>query len=185
MRNNGLYTHRFRYEVTRTVDVEPHSGGRAAQPQVPATVLWWDEPSDPKSDAELDALTVSKRVLLVDDDPTLRRHGALLLQTLGYQVEVCANGFEALDLVLRSRHRFALLFTNIAMPGMDGRVLAARIQTLQPEMKVLFTSGFSLQLPFALSGQGANVHYLSKPYTVSALAHMVQQILRGSNRLES
>jgi two-component system, cell cycle sensor histidine kinase and response regulator CckA len=176
-RHDELGSHQFKYDVARAVAAKATGGRPMSRGDIRQSGVWWNEPSATESDPEPDAEALAtKRVLLVDDDPTLRRHGSLLLQTLGYEVVVCADGFAALDAVLHSPQGFDLLFTDISMPGMDGRVLASRVQTLRPEIKVLFTSGFSKESLFPSPGEYGQIRFLRKPYTVNALASSIRQM---------
>jgi PAS domain S-box-containing protein len=93
-----------------------------------------DDPSLPRGDAS---------ILLVDDNPELRAVGRRHLISLGYRVTEAESGPAALAL-LRGQDHFDLLFTDVAMPhGMTGYQLAASARLLLPDIKVLFTTGYS------------------------------------------
>jgi CheY-like chemotaxis protein len=148
---------------------------------VPDFFAWLEEPGT--AGLELGSASGapnSEHVLLVEDDPVLRRHGALFLQALGYEVEACADGFAALEATLHYPYRrFDLLFTDLSMPGMDGRVLASRLKTLRPSIKVLFTSGHPKESLFSRASERESVLFLPKPYSASDLATMLRQVLDG------
>ena len=73
----------------------------------------------------------------------------------------------------------ALLFTDVVMPGMDGRQLADKALTLRPDLKVLFTTGYTRN---AIVHQGIldpHVHFIAKPHTLEALAYKVGKLLQS------
>lgn len=117
-------------------------------------------------------------ILLVEDDPALREMAETLLQRLGYKVWPAANGIEALSLKQqRNVGHIDLLFTDVVMPHMSGKELADRVRSLHPHTKILFTSAYTQN---ASDHQGIlerGVALLQKPYTPSALAHKLREVL--------
>ena len=117
-------------------------------------------------------------ILLVEDDPALREMAATLLRRLGYTVFAAANGIEALSLKQqRDIGHIDLLFTDVVMPHMNGKELADRVQALYPHTKILFTSAYTEN---AIVHQGVlneGVALLQKPFTPSALAHKLREVL--------
>ena len=120
----------------------------------------------------------TETILLVEDDPALREMAATLLRRLGYTVFSAANGIEALSLrQQRDIGHIDLLFTDVVMPHMSGKELADRIRALFPPTRILFTSAYTEN---AIVHQGAldrGVSLLQKPFTPSALAHKVRELL--------
>jgi PAS domain S-box-containing protein len=120
----------------------------------------------------------TEAILLVEDDPALREMAATLLRRLGYTVFAAGNGVEALSLKHeRSTGQIDLLFTDVVMPHMSGRELADRVRALYPRTKILFTSAYTEN---AIVHQGVldkGVALLQKPFTPSALANKVREIL--------
>lgn len=118
----------------------------------------------------------SESILVVEDDELVRQHVERQLRNFGYDVEVAANGADAMDL-LRSRE-FDLLFTDIVMPGgMNGRQLADAAVALRPELKVLFTSGYTENAIMHQGRLDPGVHLLQKPYRRTELAAAVRKLL--------
>jgi PAS domain S-box-containing protein len=117
-------------------------------------------------------------ILLVEDDPALREMAATLLRQLGYSIFTAANGVEALSLKNdRSTGHIDLLFTDVVMPHMSGKELADRVRALYPHMKILFTSAYTEN---AIVHQGVldkGVALLQKPFTPSALANKLREVL--------
>ena len=118
------------------------------------------------------------KILLVEDEPALREMAGGLLEQLGYTVLTAANGIEALDLSRQPEMgRIDLLFTDVVMPHLIGNELAERVRAMSPQTKILFTSGYTQQ---AIVQQGIldrGMALLQKPFTPSALARKVRQIL--------
>jgi len=115
-------------------------------------------------------------VLLVEDEEGVRQLIATILERNGYMVVPAKEGEEALRLFERTRHRIDLLITDMVMPRMGGTELAARLRELQPEMKVLFISGYTDP---AISKQVTSVgsQFLQKPFTADGLLRAVNGAL--------
>ena len=120
----------------------------------------------------------TETILLVEDDPALREMAATLLRRLGYTVLAAANGIEALSLKQqRDIGHIDLLFTDVVMPHMSGKELADRVRALYPHTRILFTSAYTEN---AIVHQGVlnkGVALLQKPFTPSALARKVREVL--------
>jgi two-component system cell cycle sensor histidine kinase/response regulator CckA len=120
----------------------------------------------------------TETILLVEDDPALREMAATLLRRLGYTVLTAANGVEALSLKhARNTGHVDLLFTDVVMPHMSGKELADRVRALYPHTKILFTSAYTDN---AIVHQGVldkGVALLQKPFTPSALAKKLREVL--------
>jgi PAS domain S-box-containing protein len=127
----------------------------------------------------------TETILLVEDDPALREMAGTLLRRLGYTVWAAANGIEALSLKQqRNIGHIDLLFTDVVMPHMSGKELADRVQSLYPHTKILFTSAYTES---AIVHQGVlnkGVSLLQKPFTPSALARKVREILDQPGALQ-
>ncbi|SDC17305.1 ATP-binding protein [Belnapia rosea] len=142
----------------------PRHRGEEASPPPPADRA---EPP-PRGQREL--------VLLVEDDPAVRRVHAGMLRELGYAVQEAADGPEALAL-LESAEGLRLLFTDVVMPGMNGRVVAERARMLRPGLPVLYTTGYA---PNAILHNGvldAGMALLTKPFTLDQLGRKLRQVL--------
>jgi len=142
-------------------------------PQVPTEVQI--QPSPPKSS---DLPGGTETILLVEDDPALCEMAATLLRRLGYTVLTATNGVEALSLKQqRDTGHIDLLFTDVVMPHMSGKELADRVQALFPYTKILFTSAITENASIRQGVLNAGVAFLQKPFTPTALAHKVREVL--------
>ena len=114
-------------------------------------------------------------ILVVEDEEAVRRTAARGLVEAGYRVIEAESGPQAVDLAARSTDRISLVLTDVVMPGMSGRELAAAVGKLIPGVPVLFTSGYtdSDMVRRGLLAPGAT--FLPKPFTVNALVRAVRE----------
>lgn len=117
----------------------------------------------------------TETILVVEDDPRVRRVAVARLENTGYIVHQAGNGLEALD-VLDRHPEVALLFTDIAMPGMSGDQLAKVVRERRPDIKILFTSGYA-EPEIAGRQLAADGSWLKKPYTARELAVQLRLLL--------
>ncbi len=119
----------------------------------------------------------SETLLVVEDQEEVRGVTIAILRHNGYQVLGAADGQAALTLVEGHPEPIHLLVTDVVMPGMDGSELAQRLKSLRPEIRVLYTSGYTQDL----IGEGGvldrDVAYIAKPFTPERLARKVREVL--------
>ena len=127
----------------------------------------------------------SETILLVEDEDSLRHLVRDLLEGLGYQVLESAEPEAALELSDHHHGRIDLLMTDIIMPRMNGKELAARVKAARPDIRVLYMSGYA-QEPLTQSSQDLDdAVFLSKPFTPKILADRLRESLgRPSPRQE-
>ncbi|RYD91300.1 MAG: response regulator, partial [Sphingomonadales bacterium] len=131
----------------------------------------------PQDTPSTDVVAVAERtVLIVEDDVRLRSITSANLQELGYAVLVAASAQDALD-VIRGPRAIDLLFTDVVMPGMNGRQLADEAVKLRPALKVLFTTGFTNQSDAHSDILDKTAIYLAKPFSFEQLGQKVRSIL--------
>lgn len=124
----------------------------------------------------------SGRLLLAEDDPVVRGIAERGLRAYGYEVLAASDGAAALELLARHPCTIDLLVSDIIMPNMTGYELAKRLQAQQPDVKVLFVSGYDDALDREGAPQGVTgATYLAKPYTVGRLTEVVGQMLTKSS----
>jgi PAS domain S-box-containing protein len=115
-------------------------------------------------------------ILVVEDDTLVRNYVLTQLHSLGYATLDAGNATEALAIV-KAGHPFDLLFTDVIMPGLNGRQLANEILKIRPEMKVLFTSGYTENAIIHHGRLDEGVLLLAKPYRKSDMAIMIRKAL--------
>ncbi|MBD2110258.1 MULTISPECIES: PAS domain-containing protein [Cyanophyceae] len=119
----------------------------------------------------------SELILLVEDNALVRAHAQQQLESLGYRVLAAENGPAALKL-LHQWPEIDLLFTDVIMPGgMTGCDLAAAAHRLQPQLRVLYTSGYTENALIHQGAQEPGILLLAKPYQRAELARHVRQAL--------
>ncbi|MGH6954399.1 MAG: response regulator, partial [Alphaproteobacteria bacterium] len=116
-------------------------------------------------------------VLVVEDDPEVRKLSCMLVDRMGYRVLSASDGPSALE-ILDEAGRIDLLFTDVVLPGgMSGADLAEQARERDPSLKVLYTSGYAANhLPLNV-GAAEGVELISKPYRKQELAHKIREIL--------
>jgi PAS domain S-box-containing protein len=118
----------------------------------------------------------SESVLVVEDNEAVRAFSVDVLRDYGFRVFEAADASEALK-ILEGRTPVDLLFTDIGLPGLNGRELVSMVQRKYPNVRILFTSGYA-QMPSPTSSRWASEFpLLSKPFTRSQLYEKVIQAL--------
>ena len=117
-------------------------------------------------------------VLVVEDEPPVRWIVKDVLERQGYRVIEAGNGVEALAAWHRHQNEISLLLTDVVMPsGLSGQELAEKFQSQKPGLRVIYTSGYSVQV----AGKGLQVmdglNFLQKPFDANRLARSVRQCL--------
>lgn len=122
-------------------------------------------------------LKARRRILLVDDDPEIRRYVAKVLRSSGFQAVSCEDGVEALALLSADDDPFDAVVLDWALPGLDGRRVREQLQARHPNMPLLVISGHQRQQYEALGGVDADTPWLMKPFTPTALLRSLQELL--------
>jgi len=124
----------------------------------------------------------NETVLLVEDNPDVRRFAAGVLERVGFTVLTAGSGPEAVAVAGSHPGPIDLLLTDIVLPGADGHAIAERLKTKRPEMAVLLMSGYG-QDRFAGENQsGQSIDYLQKPFNAAALCAGVRESLQKHNQ---
>lgn len=124
----------------------------------------------------------SKTVLVVDDEPEIRKLVGAMVSQFGYTVLTADSGEHALTLFRHHKHPIELLITDVIAPGMSGPMLADKLTALQPDLKVLYISGYDnthvVQKYVVEKGHAL----LAKPFTVDALRQKMESMLHPAVR---
>jgi PAS domain S-box-containing protein len=131
-------------------------------------------PAEPVPPADIEG--GHETILVVEDDKLVRDYVLTQLHSLGYVTLDAGNAAEALALV-QTNHAFDLLFTDVIMPGMNGRQLADEISKVRPGLRVLFTSGYTENAIIHHGRLDEGVLLLAKPYRKSDMAIMIRKAL--------
>ena len=118
-------------------------------------------------------------VLLVEDDEPVRRSVAKLLAGRGYVVLTAAGSREALDVVRGHGANISILVTDVVMPEVDGRTLAATVRERHPHIQVLFMSGYAEHITVKGGALGPMDHFIEKPFTFQQIVEAVKRALES------
>ena len=121
--------------------------------------------------------TLQRTILLVDDEPEVRRLLERMLGHLGYRVLPAQNGPEALTVLAQHPEPVHLLVTDLQMPGMGGRELASRFVALRPGAAVLFLSGNADEGDDTQGREGVAARFLPKPFSSRQLDAEIHALL--------
>ena len=116
-----------------------------------------------------------KRILLAEDDDSMRGFLERALGKAGYEVMAFANGKEAFERL--KEEPFTLLLTDIVMPQMDGIELARRASELDPELKIMFITGFAAVTLNGNNHPPKDARVLSKPFHLKDLVREIDRLL--------
>jgi len=169
----------FRIFLPRHVaSAEEAAAERAGQAEV-STVIDALAAADQVKRAASADLTGQGTILLVEDEEGLRALNARGLASRGYTVLEAGNGVEAIDLLEKFDGQIDLVVSDVVMPEMDGPTLARELRSRNPDLKIIFVSGYAedaFQKHLPDHGQYA---FLPKPFTLKQLVAAVKETLAG------
>ncbi|MBO8131393.1 MAG: PAS domain S-box protein [Candidatus Marinimicrobia bacterium] len=119
----------------------------------------------------------NETILFVEDEQDIKDMMIQTLQTLGYKVYTAANGYEAVSILELNNGKFDLLITDIIMPGMSGKELADLVVKNYPNIKLLFTSGYTDDYIVNTGIIDKDVNFINKPYSLKDMAFKIREIL--------
>jgi len=131
---------------------------------------------EPVQRHEVSSLGGGEKILVVEDDEEVREYLRVALASLGYRTLETHDAVSALEL-LAQQPDIALLFTDLGLPGMNGRPLAEQARVRLPGLRVIYTTGYARNaiVHHGLVDHGVNL--LPKPFTVEALGRKIRQVL--------
>jgi len=122
----------------------------------------------------------TESVLLVDDEKTITVVGQKLLETLGYSVFLAKNGKEAIETYENNRDKIDIVILDMIMPEMGGAETYDRLKEIDPEIKVLLSSGYSIDgLAKTILAKGCN-GFMQKPFGLKDLSTALRDILEAN-----
>jgi CheY-like chemotaxis protein len=107
---------------------------------------------------------------MVEDEPSIREFARRVLDRAGHTLLTAGNGAEALQIVASWQGSIDVLLTDIVMPGMHGQALAAKVQKLRPDVRVIFMSGYAED---AIPPAERPSAFLAKPFSAATLDQAV------------
>lgn len=128
--------------------------------------------------SSVEAAPPKKRIFVVEDEPTLRALVRRVLERGGYEVIEAASGLAALELWKQKKTDVDLLLTDVVMPdGISGRQLAEKLKVDNPNLKVIYTTGYSQEMMGQDVDLQEGVNFLQKPYPPQKLVETVRNRL--------
>ena len=118
-------------------------------------------------------------VLLVDDEQTIRTLGTRMLSSLGFTVLTAADGREALKIYAEHRDEIALVLLDLTMPRMDGEETLRELRLLDPQVRVVMSSGYTETDIASRLADEAPAGFLQKPYTLTELRDKLRAASEG------
>ena len=157
------------------IDVESEKGhGTTFTIFLPATEKRIEDPAE--ADARL--IKGSGTLLIVDDEELILDVGVNMLEKLGYTVLAAKNGTEAVDIFKANKNKIKMIILDIIMPDMGGGEVYDKIKAINPDVKVLLSSGYSVDgQAIELLEHGCK-GFMQKPFTMEELSGKITQILK-------
>jgi two-component system, cell cycle sensor histidine kinase and response regulator CckA len=149
-----------------------HQDKEAAPDPAIAAAIAAKEAAKPKAD-----LTGQGTILLVEDEEGLRGLNARGLRSRGYTVVEASNGVEALEMFEEQNREIDLVVSDVVMPEMDGPTLLKEMRALNPELKIIFVSGYAEEAFEKSLPENQQFAFLPKPFALSALIEKVKETM--------
>lgn len=122
-------------------------------------------------------------ILLIDDEEMVLDVGSQMLSRLGYSVLTATSGSEAIDVFELNRDHVQLIILDLCMPDMEGKQTYLYLKGLNPNIKVLLTTGLSMDGPAKeMLACGCN-GFIQKPYRMSEFSTKVQEVLNTDSAI--
>ncbi|MCA9426464.1 MAG: response regulator, partial [Candidatus Omnitrophica bacterium] len=135
------------------------------------------EPTDQRMMGQMDGWTGSGKVLVVDDEDTVRILGKRILEKAGFEVLLASDGCEALEIYRRDGDNISLVLLDMTMPQMDGEEAFREIRKIRNDARVILSSGYNEQDATSnFAGKGL-AGFIQKPYRPIDLVKKVREIL--------
>jgi two-component system, cell cycle sensor histidine kinase and response regulator CckA len=119
----------------------------------------------------------TETVLLVEDEPAVRRATTEFLRLQGYQVLEAKDGVDALAVAAQCDSTIDAVVTDVVMPNMSGGELAEQLAGIRPDTKILFVSGYAGRTVLDHKVMNLETNFLQKPYTLKELSQKIRGVL--------
>ncbi len=129
-------------------------------------------------------LTGRERILIVEDEESVRTFSARALSVTGYEVYEAESGEEALEKLEEIDGELDLIISDVVMPEMDGPTLLKHVRKQFPELKVIFVSGYAEESVRRELEDDRSVEFLPKPYSLDQINSKVKEVLQATKEPE-
>lgn len=119
----------------------------------------------------------TETILFVEDDQGVRDFGMGAMESLGYKVIMASNGLEALEIIKSKSKKIDLVISDVIMPQMGGKELSDKITKINPDISVLFSSGYTNSQIEQSGILEKGINFILKPYSVSELSQKIREVL--------
>ena len=160
------------------ISIETAPGaGTTVRISLPRADAWADQDSATIPSVSASAHDATETILLVEDEPSVRRSTSMLLRRVGYTVHEAVDGVDALTQYRDQPDHFDLVLTDLMMPRMGGIELITRLRQIRPRARALFVSGYSEEA--IANGRELLAPLVEKPFTASALLTAIAALLHA------
>ena len=118
------------------------------------------------------------QIMSVDDEEDVRLVAGEMLEELGYDVVLCQDGTEAVDYYRKSWQKIDLVVLDMMMPGLSGKETFSKLQKINPQLRAVILSGFSLNEQIQELLDAGAISYISKPFEQKQLSEVVAQTIK-------
>jgi two-component system cell cycle sensor histidine kinase/response regulator CckA len=118
----------------------------------------------------------AETILVVEDEKSLLDLACLMFESKGYTVLAAKDGNDAVELYKQHREKISIVFTDIGLPGLDGKEVFTKLKEMDPDVKVIFTSGIFTDIKAALLKDGAK-DFIQKPYKQEDVLRKIREVL--------
>ena len=170
-----FYVFLRRYRAADAAEAEADAADAAATTAAPDADPAGGEGSIPRD------LTGKGIVLLVEDEEAVRLFGARALRNKGYTVLEADSGDSALELLSSCEERIDMLVTDVVMPRMDGPTLMGHVRRSNPDIRVVFISGYAEDVFRDELENDETINFLAKPFSIRELAAKVKEVMAAES----
>ena len=124
-----------------------------------------------------DVFKGSETVFLVDDEDMIVDVGELLLEKLGYKALVAGNGMDAIEIYKEKKSHIDMVILDMIMPEMDGGETYDKLKEINPDVKVLLSSGYSINSQATDILERGCDGFIQKPFTMKNLSQKIREVL--------
>ncbi len=130
------------------------------------------------SEIQKDDITLSGKVLIVDDEDYVRKIASQMLQRMGFTTITAENGIKALEILTNERFTIDLIILDLTMPYMDGKRTFSEIRKLQPDLKIILSSGYNQQDVTQKFVGKQLTGFIQKPYQFDDLKKVMKEVMK-------
>lgn len=136
--------------------------------------MWWGKKKGDQDDGKL------KAVLFVDDDMPVRQYVHRAMEKKGYVAILCADGTEAVEAYKERGAEIGLVILDMIMPKMDGKETFFELKKIDPDVKIVLASGYSVDASVQECVKAGALGFLNKPFQLHELLETVEYYIRGN-----